>query len=352
MKNLLWALPLIFFFACDGSKEEMLPGATGISGDVYLIMDSTQYKGPLGTLVDSIFRSEYLVINRPEPLFKMHWVDPRKLNYTLKLRRNLIYAVTLDQSGAGANRVERMLTAESINKIKTDTSFFFKAVTNQFAKGQQTFFLVGVREELLMKKIRKNAARLVATLNKSEQERLTQQLFKAGSLKGLSENLKNKWGVDFQIPFGYQIVMNNDEFVWVRQFNKKDDRDIFVYRKPYKDQKQFDRDSLIALRNTICQKYLFGDPDKPNSFLVTETGIPSKRVRVSTSPLNGNYAAQMIGLWKTNNLSMGGPFMSYTVADAKQTNLYYVEAFLYAPSREQRETMRELETILSTFKAN
>ena len=189
MKNLLCALLLVFFFACDGSKEEMLPSATGISGDVYLIMDSAQYKGPLGALIDSVFRSEYLVINRPEPLFKMHWVDPRKLNYTLKLRRNLIYAVTLDQSGTGANRVERMLTAESINKIKADTSFFFKAVTNQFAKGQQTFFLVGAREELLTKKIRKNAARLVAALNKSEQERLTQQLLKAGSLKGLNEKV-------------------------------------------------------------------------------------------------------------------------------------------------------------------
>jgi hypothetical protein len=292
------------------------------------------------------------VINRPEPLFKMHWVDPRKLNYTLKRRRNLIYAVTLDQSGAGASRVERLLTTESINKIKTDTSFFFKAVTNQFAKGQQTFFLVGAREELLMKKIRKNAVRLVATLNKSEQERLTQQLFRAGSLKGLGENLKKKWGVDFQIPFGYQVVMNNDEFVWVRQFNKKDDRDIFVFRKPYKDQKQFDRDSLVELRNSICQKYLYGDPDKQNSFLVTETSIPSKRVRFATSMLNGSFATQMNGLWKTNNLSMGGPFISYTIADSKQATLYYVEAFLYAPGREQRETMRELETILNTFKVN
>ncbi|MFM7854624.1 MAG: DUF4837 family protein, partial [Flammeovirgaceae bacterium] len=248
----------------------MLPSATGISGDIYLIMDSAQYKGPLGKLMDSVFRSEYYVINRPEPIFKMHWVDPRKLNYTLKLRRNLIYAVTLDQSGAGASRVKGLLTSESINKIKTDTSFFFKAVNNQFAKNQQTFFLVGAREELLIKKIKKNAVRLVAALNKSEQERLTNQLFKAGRLKGLSDNLKKKWGIDFQVPFGYQLVMENDEFVWVRQFNKKDDRDIFVFKKKYTNPQQFEPDSLIELRNSICKKYLFGDPDKPNSYLVTE----------------------------------------------------------------------------------
>lgn len=352
MKNLLRILPILVFFACDGSKEEMLPNATGISGDIYLIMDSAQYKGQLGKLMDSVFRSEYYVINRPEPIFKMRWVDPRKLNYTLKLRRNLIYAVTLDQSGAGASRVKGLLTAESINKIKTDTSFFFKAVTNQFAKNQQTFFLVGTREELLMKKIKKNAARLVATLNKSEQDRLTNQLFKAGKLKGFSDNLKKKWGIDFQIPFGYQLVMENNEFVWVRQFNKKDDRNIFVFKTKYTNPQQFEPDSLIELRNSICKKYLFGDPDKPNSYLVTEMSVPSKRARFTTTVLNDNYTTQMNGLWKTNNLSMGGPFTSYAMADSKKTTLYYIEAFLYAPSREQRETMRELETILNTFKVN
>jgi hypothetical protein len=57
----------------------------------------------------------------------------------------------------------------------------------------------------------------------------------------------------------------------------------------------------------------------------------------------------MRGLWKTNSLSMGGPFISYTVADTKQGMLYYVEGFVYAPSREQREIMREVETILNSF---
>ncbi|MFM7855685.1 MAG: DUF4837 family protein, partial [Flammeovirgaceae bacterium] len=78
----------------------------------------------------------------------------------------------------------------------------------------------------------------------------------------------------------------------------------------------------------------------------------SKRARFTNTVLNGNYTTQMNGLWKTNNLSMGGPFTSYTIADSKKSTLYYIEAFLYAPSREQRETMRELETILNTFEAN
>ena len=47
---------------------------------------------------------------------------------------------------------------------------------------------------------------------------------------------------------------------------------------------------------------------------------------------------------------MGGPFISYTVVDQKQGMLYYLEGFAYAPAREQREILRELETILHTFR--
>lgn len=345
MKHLLWLVLSVLLFSCDDKPGENLTNATGMSGDVYLIMDSTQYRGPLGQLLDSVFRAEAQVINRSEPIFKMRWVDPRKLNYTLKLRRNLIYAVTLDQG----RRSQSLLTPESINRIKTDTSFFFSALKNQYARGQETFFLVGATEAALMQKIRKNAPRLVSILDKSEQERLTAQIYKSGQLKGLTETLKKKWNIDFKIPYGYELVIDTDEFIWVRQFNKKDDRDIFIYRTPYTNQKQFERDSLITLRNRICQKYLFGDPEKSYSYLVTEMSVPSKQVQIYTSQLNGKFTAQMRGLWKTNSLSMGGPFISYTVADTKQGMLYYVEGFVYAPSREQREIMREVETILNTF---
>lgn len=352
MKHLFWLVSILFLLSCENKPGENLPPASGASGDVYLIMDSAQWKGPLGRKLDSVFRAEMLVVNRVEPIFKMRWIDPRKLNYTLKLRRNLIFAVTLDQTTDGARRVKGMLTAESINKIKTDTSFFFKAVKNQFAKGQQTFFLVGATQDALMKKIQQNASRLVSQLDKAEQERLTAQLFKSGEVKGIGEMMKKRWGAEIKIPFGYQLVMENSEFLWVRQFNQKDDRDIFIARKPYVNKNQFDRDSLIAFRNAICQKYLFGNPEKPDSYLITETNVPSKRARVYNTVLSGNYAVQMRGLWRTNNLSMGGPFISYTTADPKQGMLYYVEGFVYAPSREQREILREVETIINTFKIN
>jgi hypothetical protein len=41
----------------------------------------------------------------------------------------------------------------------------------------------------------------------------------------------------------------------------------------------------------------------------------------------------------------------YERVDEKQGMLYYIEGFVYSPDRGQRELLRELETILHTFKA-
>jgi hypothetical protein len=60
----------------------------------------------------------------------------------------------------------------------------------------------------------------------------------------------------------------------------------------------------------------------------------------------------MRGLWRTNNLTMGGPFVSYAFVDEPLGMLYYVEGFTFSPSKDQREIIRELETIIHTFKTS
>ena len=76
---------------------------------------------------------------------------------------------------------------------------------------------------------------------------------------------------------------------------------------------------------------------------------PEPRVEVN---FDGKYAVQIRGMWKTNSLSMGGSFVGYVVVDEKLKRLYYIEGFLYAPGRNQREYLRELDVILRTFKTS
>ncbi|MFY8037593.1 MAG: DUF4837 family protein [Cyclobacteriaceae bacterium] len=326
------------------------PPASGLSGDMYLVMDSLQWKGPLGRLIDSTFTRDMLVLNRTEPIFRMRWIDPRKLNFVLKQRRNLIFAVTLDQQTSGAKRVRGMFTPQSISRIKSDTSFFMTTSTNLFAKGQEVMFLVGTNERELMRKIRANQERITGHFDRAEVNRLTTTLFKSGQLKGVSDLMRKSMKAEIRIPFGFDLVTADSSFIWARQINPKDDKDVFIARKPYRSVDQFKKDSLIAFRDQVCKKHLFGDPARLQSYLVTETKVSFKPVLTREVNFRGKYAVEMRGLWRTNNLTMGGPFLSYALVDEKNGWFYYIEGFTYAPGKEQREIMRELDVILNTFK--
>ena len=348
-----WTLLLgvIALVSCD-KKSTSLPPASGGPGDMYLIMDSLQWKGKLGEVIDSIFNQEMEGLPRKESRFRARWIDPRKLNFVLRQGRNLVFVMTLDQSGLGARQIRGMFTPESIEKIKTDRTTFNRTTKNVHAKYQDVMYLFGATEEELIDKLRKNGASLADHFDQSERERLTISLFKSGRLKGVTEILQREFKCEMKVPFGYQLVQQERDFLWVRQINPKDDKDVFIAHKPYTSQSQFSRDSLIAFRDAICRKYLFEDPERLDTHLVTETSVPYKPVVIEQTNFRKQYAVKIRGLWKTNNMTMGGPFQAYALVDEGTNTFYYIEGFTFSPGRTQREIMRELETILHTFRTS
>ena len=62
------------------------------------------------------------------------------------------------------------------------------------------------------------------------------------------------------------------------------------------------------------------------------------------------YTVEMRGAWKTNNFSVGGTFVSYTFVDEQKGKLYYIEGFVIFPNEDHRELIREMESLLTTFR--
>jgi hypothetical protein len=349
MRALFLLLIASIAFSCGPQdRAANLPKAAGASGDIYLFMDSTQWRSPVGKAMDSIFNQDMVGLPRPEGIFRMSWVDPRKMNFVLKQRRNLIFVVTLDQMGPGAQIIKNLFTAEQLAKIETDTAKFTETYKNVYAKDQQVMFLFAKDQETLLRKLNKNGQKLIDFFNKVERDRLNSTLFSAGTVTGVSDWLKKNFQVSITIPYGYKLVQNEQDFVWVRQINVDDDKDIFIARTEYTSLDQFKQENLIKLRNDICRKYIFEDPEKPNTYLITET--EDAPVITREVNFNGQYAVEMRGLWLTNTHTMGGPFLSYALSDQATGKFFYVEAFVYGPSKDQREMMRQMEVVLNTFR--
>jgi hypothetical protein len=56
------------------------------------------------------------------------------------------------------------------------------------------------------------------------------------------------------------------------------------------------------------------------------------------------------GTWQLENDYMSGPFINYSILDKKNNRILVLEGFCYAPSKEKRDLMFELEAIIKSVK--
>jgi Domain of unknown function (DUF4837) len=353
MRIVFFLLAVVFITGCSNDpKNKNIPNAAGLPGDIFLVMDSLQWRGPLGRTLDSLFSVEMPGLPRKEPSFKLRWINPRKLNFVLKQSRNLVFAVTLDQTTENAQIIKRLFTPESIEKIKVTPTEYAKTDADVFAKGQQVMYLFGIDEKTLLKNVRTNGSKFLDFFNKKERERMTRSLYKAGQVVGVSDALKKELQCDLKIPFGFKLVEKKPDFVWLRQINPKDDKNVFIARKKYVSQEDFKKENLIKFRDDVCHQYLFEDPEKPDTYLLTELNVPFIPVTADTVNFNKHFAVQLRGIWRSNTFAMGGPFEGIALVDEGTQQFYYVEGFTFSPGKDQREIMRELETIIYTFRTS
>ena len=325
--------------------------AIGPTGKINIIMTPELWDGPIGKNLDSVLTQEMIVLPRPETIFKIRHVDPENVNSSMKHTRNLIFAFTLDDQSIKSQKIKRMLTSETITLLSQDTALFMKTLPDVYATGQEVMYLFGADEKTLASKIKKNGQRIIDHFNYRERVRITKGLLNASSTRSLTKMLEKEHQFSIKIPFGYRLAENQNEFVWLRQINPADDKDIFIARKKYSTPDDFKKENLIQFRNDLCRKYLFEDPEQDDTYLVTETTIPDKEVVTREFNFDGRFAVEMKGLWKTNVNTMGGPFIGYAFVDEPTDYFYYIEGFTYCPSKDQREIVRELECILYSFKA-
>jgi len=332
----------------DGKVPDGLkPQARGADGEIVLVIDSTTYAGVVGDEIKSTFQSQVAFLSRSEPYFTVRIVRPEDVNSVLRKTKNLIYVTILGDDRRSNRLLKRNFTKESMAQIRENPSLYKFTKEDEFAIGQEVLHLFAMDEETLARHIAENKESLRDYFNDIENKRTYKKLFSAKSEKGLSNYVKNNYQCEIKLPAGYELAIDNKTTMWARILDPFADRNILISYTQYTSQDQFKKENVIQLRDSVLKKSIFGDPDNSNSFMVTEKEhFPVFYKEVN---FNGKYAVQLRGMWKTNNLSMGGAFVGYVVVDETLNRLYYIEGFLYSPGRKQREYLRELDVILQTF---
>lgn len=343
-----WVVAGSCLFACSKSKEKdssLLPRAKGDSGEIILYMDTTLWSGELGDAVREVFTETFPVLPQPEPYFVVRSVDPLKFGGLLAEHRNIVFVTTFDSYSAASQRLQKNFSEESRLRLQQDPSVFMLRKENEFARGQLILHLFGQTADQLKENLLKNKQAIQDIFDSEEKKRQWAEYQQTAGEKDLMRYLKERYNFSLYLEKGFQMAKETDEFFWVRMPTVDYDLNIFMASVPYTSELQFSADSIIAWRNRIAKAHLYGNPENLNSFVITETLVP---VRTDVTRFSGQYAVEARGLWKTNNFSMGGPFLSYTFSHPQTGRLYYIEGMIFAAGMQKRELIREMEVMLTS----
>lgn len=351
--RLLKIIALLIFFTTISCSDEMmnerlLVDASGKPGELFIVMDSSQWNGELGEIIKSAVSSDVPGLPRDEPYFDIHFIEPTQFKSFLRKVTNILFVATLDSKTQGGKVVRNFITEKYI--IDNPDKYRISQ-EDVYAKGQSVLYLFGANQDKLATQLAQNEGFIRDFFNGKEKERLSKKLYKSKEKKALSNTLLKKHNFYMRIPNGYRIEEDSPNFVWLRlpdNGNLGIDKNIFVTSTAYVSEEAFKKSNIIAWRNEITREYIFEDPEVADSYMETDT--VNIRVDYSSLEIGGNFAKQIRGIWRAHTFGIGGSYISYVVLDNDAKQIFYIDGFVVSPGSDKRETMRELETILSTFR--
>ncbi len=345
---LISVLVLSGCFDTSGSTTTVKPNAMGRLNEIVVVADEDLWEGSLQDTFLFYFESAYPIMPAPEPLF-----DVRHFTYddlvAEPLRKELrTYVFLADISDANSRTTniirgdigdDRFLKAQK-GEITT------AAGKDKWARGQLIVFLMGNGEEQLAESIRKNFPSIARKVNDHDQGILEARVFAARDNPGLSRKIAQEYGIRLNIPARFQIAMDNpdENIIWLRKDDKESILNLVIRKFNYTNSNQLTPEYLKKIRDDYGVDYV--STNQPGSFmLINDRDLPMYDYSYE---INGLYTKEIRGIWEISNDFMGGPFASYLILDKDRNQLIFIDTFVYAPGKNKRDMMQQLEFIVKS----
>ena len=315
MRHLYFSL-VFFISACVGEGTSVLPSHTGAINEVVIVIDEPTWEGASGDSLRQSLSTEVPGISWSEPLFDVIQINSTSFSRIFKTHRNLIIVQKGQQS-----------------KVYFDTK--------TYAQNQWLCIVEYQTIEDLPRLLGQYAPIMAYQIGQKEQERYTAIL----PPKRLSETLSKGFNLNFGLPNEYKLVLDTNRFCWF-EYNPPDKeiiKGVFVYEYP--SSSSFNLNTILSARDSVLQKFVFGSSE--GSYMTTEHLYPPY---ISTYTHNALEGLKVKGLWKMQNAFMGGTFVSHFLNDTINDRVLVIEGFLFNPGEDKRNSLQELEWLISDFK--
>lgn len=315
---LLVSLFTLLFFSCKKQEDDLPKKATGKINTISVIIDDQLWNGEVGDRIRSKFASPVIGLPQEEPLFTIN-------QYPAKLMEGF------------------MTDNRTIIVVKKENKNQFEIKKNQYASPQNVFHISGKTNTAILEIIENNAAKIIQIIK--ETEIAENQRINAQSLLNPIV-IKNKFQITLQVPSGYLYAHQNNNFLWLKKEITSGNTSILIYQVPMSSIKKAPNQiaNIVKMRDSIGSLYIRGT--ELDTHMITEDGYAPYLFKTK---LNGKETYETRGTWELKNDFMSGPFVNYAILDEAHHRILVLEGFCYSPSKEERDLMHELESIIKSI---
>ena len=326
---LLTVLSALLIISCD---TEVKPDrSTGRTNEILVVTNTKDmWEGEVGALVRKFFEQPLYGLPQPEPMFQLFNIADEAFNKVFKAQHNILI---ID-------------IRPGFEKALVETR------SNYWSRPQRVIKITAPDTAAFRRTFNEHSTAFLEAYNKLEIERTNEQFKMARSVK-LANIVKNKFGFGMQLPGGFVIGAEDNNFLWLRQNMQKVKQDvelgILIHEQPYIDTTVFAAGNILALRDSLTSPFIQGP--RPGSYMVVSREFVPPAFRWKDDYVTG-FAVETRGLWMVKNDFMGGPFISYTFVDPKLERVITVDGYVYNPGDLKRNFIRQMEAIFHTIDFN
>lgn len=317
------ALFLLFFTSvllgsCNEKKDPQPRATTGKINTISVIIDDQLWNGEIGDSIRNKFASAVIGLPEEEPLFTIN-------QYPTKILEGF------------------MTDSRTIIVVKKEEQNKFEIKKNQYASPQNVFHISGKTSADILEIVERNTPKIIEIIKETEiieNQRIINQSVLNPKI------IKNKFQISINIPSSYQYVLHKPHFIWLKKEIISGNTSLLIYQVPMNVITKKNTDlvtNIIKMRDSIGNLYISGKEN--NTAMITGESYSPYFFKII---LDGKETYETKGTWVLKNDFMSGPFINYAILDYDQNRILVLEGFCYAPSKEKRDLMHELEAIIKS----
>lgn len=316
----LWLVALLgcVLCGCGGGSERV--SSNGGLYEIFVVCNDDKWQGELGDTMRHVLQQPIEMLNQSEPQFDVLQVGPAAFSNIIGRHRNLLF-------------------------IRTGSEYKQASITAQYdvyAAPQIVLTLSGPTTGSIIRYVSDHRQELVQVLELAERNRALSAAARYNE-RTLGELVKDKFGIKIDIPKGYKLRAEGEDFIWISHERPQISQGFFIYSYPHAGREDFDREHLLERRNEFAAR-IPGPVE--GSYMTTFSEDPDLAPIVRYVDIGGRHWARMSGFWDVHGDFMGGPFFTYSTVNHATNRVVALDCYLYSPKQPKRNFYYQLEHLV------